>query len=309
MIGFRYHLVSLVAVFLALAVGVGVGSTALRGPIVDDLGSNVNRLSTQNKALRGDVADLRTQNKRQEQFATQAAPRLLKGVLAGQRIAVISLPGAPTGSRDAVTKDLNLAGAHVVSSVSLTGEFTDPSNAAKIADLSVRDLDLLPGLQLPTAGGAVAQASALVGAALVGSPGVTVTGDARSGILQSFTTLGIATVRGAVSAMATGVVVIGGPAATGANAKQRDSALVTVVRQLAKSTSRIVLSGPSSGGAGTVAAVRTDHGLAKTLSTVDDVEQPTGQVATALALAAETKGHSGHYGTQPGATALLPNQT
>ena len=37
MISFRYHLVSIVGVFLALAVGIVVGTTALNGPITKDL--------------------------------------------------------------------------------------------------------------------------------------------------------------------------------------------------------------------------------------------------------------------------------
>ncbi|HUC25193.1 MAG TPA: copper transporter, partial [Streptosporangiaceae bacterium] len=35
MIDFRYHLVSIIAVFLALAVGLAVGSTALSGKAVE----------------------------------------------------------------------------------------------------------------------------------------------------------------------------------------------------------------------------------------------------------------------------------
>ncbi|MFN2523414.1 MAG: copper transporter, partial [Mycobacteriales bacterium] len=36
-IDFRYHLVSIIAVFLALALGIVVGTTALNGGIVDTL--------------------------------------------------------------------------------------------------------------------------------------------------------------------------------------------------------------------------------------------------------------------------------
>ena len=37
MISFRYHIVSIVAVFLALALGIVVGTPALNGPITKDL--------------------------------------------------------------------------------------------------------------------------------------------------------------------------------------------------------------------------------------------------------------------------------
>ena len=42
-ISFRYHLVSIVAVFLALALGIVVGTTALNGPITKDLRNQVER--------------------------------------------------------------------------------------------------------------------------------------------------------------------------------------------------------------------------------------------------------------------------
>ena len=46
MISFRYHLVSIIAVFLALALGIVVGTTALNGPITTDLRKQVNTLKS-----------------------------------------------------------------------------------------------------------------------------------------------------------------------------------------------------------------------------------------------------------------------
>ena len=43
MIDFRYHLVSLIAVFLALAIGIVIGTTPLNGPVLDDLHGQVTR--------------------------------------------------------------------------------------------------------------------------------------------------------------------------------------------------------------------------------------------------------------------------
>ena len=44
MIDFRYHVVSLVAVFLALALGVLLGTTQLSGVVSDDLRGQVRQL-------------------------------------------------------------------------------------------------------------------------------------------------------------------------------------------------------------------------------------------------------------------------
>ena len=54
MIDFRYHLVSIISIFLALAVGIVLGA----GPLKGDLGT---RLTQETTALRADKAQLRTE--------------------------------------------------------------------------------------------------------------------------------------------------------------------------------------------------------------------------------------------------------
>ena len=45
MISFRYHLVSLVAIFLALAIGITAGSTVIKESVVDNLRANVDSVN------------------------------------------------------------------------------------------------------------------------------------------------------------------------------------------------------------------------------------------------------------------------
>ena len=61
MINFRYHVVSLTAVFLALAVGLVLGSTVLNGPMLDALENRVNNLGRDNRQLREHVGFLESQ--------------------------------------------------------------------------------------------------------------------------------------------------------------------------------------------------------------------------------------------------------
>ena len=73
MINFRYHVVSLTAVFLALAIGLVVGTAALNGPVADSLNDNVNGLRKDNQQLRETVASLKEEVNREEEFAVEAA--------------------------------------------------------------------------------------------------------------------------------------------------------------------------------------------------------------------------------------------
>ena len=55
MISFRYHIVSIIAVFLALALGIVVGTTALNGPITKDLRHQVDSLKGDRNSLSDQV--------------------------------------------------------------------------------------------------------------------------------------------------------------------------------------------------------------------------------------------------------------
>ena len=57
MIDFRYHLVSIIAVFLALAIGIVVGTTALNGYVVDDLRARNGAVIKDKRNLEGVVRD------------------------------------------------------------------------------------------------------------------------------------------------------------------------------------------------------------------------------------------------------------
>jgi hypothetical protein len=95
MIDFRYHLVSIVAIFLALSLGLLLGSTALAGPVQRGLNGlskaeqrQINNLLQQRGQLQGQISS-------ENQFALANAPAMLHDVLAGQRVALVLAPGAP----------------------------------------------------------------------------------------------------------------------------------------------------------------------------------------------------------------------
>ena len=108
MLDFRYHALSLVAVFLALAIGIVLGVT-----IGDSL------VSDAEKSLRGNLrADVETAHQNLAQAQSQLAgrdhmldelyPQLVAARLSGERIALVSWGPLPdnveAGVRDAVTK-------------------------------------------------------------------------------------------------------------------------------------------------------------------------------------------------------------
>ena len=109
MISFRYHLVSIVAVFLALALGIVVGTTALNGPITKDLRNQLHDAEDERDALNAQVKALQAQREDAGQFATTYGAQLVAGSLSGQDVLVIEMPGATSEMEDGLSEQLTAA--------------------------------------------------------------------------------------------------------------------------------------------------------------------------------------------------------
>ena len=106
MINFRYHVVSLTAVFLALAIGLVVGTAALNGPVADSLKDKVNALRKDNQQMRQSVNSLQKELDMEEDFAAEMAPILLPGKLTGRRVLVLEPADRPASTPTACVKML-----------------------------------------------------------------------------------------------------------------------------------------------------------------------------------------------------------
>ena len=74
MISFRYHIVTLVSVFLALAVGIALGGGPLKGEVDNTLVDQVKADRQTKSQLQADITGLRSGNTFNVVFARTAAP-------------------------------------------------------------------------------------------------------------------------------------------------------------------------------------------------------------------------------------------
>ena len=88
MISFRYHIVSIVSVFLALAVGVALGGGPLKGEVDNTLVEQVEADRRAKADLQAEIASLRSSNQFTDAFATGVAPRLVGGGSVGATVRV-----------------------------------------------------------------------------------------------------------------------------------------------------------------------------------------------------------------------------
>jgi len=305
-INFRYHVVSLTAVFLALAVGLVLGTAALNGTVQNQISKQVDGLRDSNNQLRDQVGELQTRANSQDDFTREIAPTLLTGKLVGRSVLVVSGPTADSDDRDQVVKMLTMAGAAITGQVRLTKDLTDPNKDDTLQDLTAR---VTPAgvTNLPNNGVGVETSSALLATVLLANP-AQITALNRTQILEAYEALGVLNLDGQIAAQpATAVVFVTGAPEAGSNAADRNKALLNIVKQFDAVAGQMVLAGSTAAGAGNpVASVRDDGTLAKTISTVDGVSLAEGQVATAMALAEQFGGRAGHYGTGSGASARIP---
>jgi hypothetical protein len=312
MIDFRYHLVSIVAVFLALAIGIVVGSTALKPAVLTGLQKTATAEKGRIDALFAKNAQLSNQLRAAESYAQSGEQLALGGLLDGQRVVLVTAPGFPAGVVSGVSATLALAGATLTGQVQLQSQFF---TAGTQSDLDTLNRQLTPpGVTLRN-GTQQAQAAELIGSAILTKNGPTqpsagVADATGKSILSGYAANGFLSVSGNPAARATLAVVIipaaPPPPSVSSTASQT---LVTVAQQLNLAGEATVVAGQLSGsGAGSAIDVMRSGGQADHFSSVDNADTVIGQIVTAQALYEQmTAGKSGSYGALTSASAAGPS--
>jgi hypothetical protein len=128
-IDFRYHIVSIVAVFLALALGLVLGTTTIDPLVVGDLKDRVTQLVADKASLQGDIKTLRDESADGTAFARAATVPLVQDQLSGRNVVVVGLAGSPSGMRSDLLGLLATAGAHVTGEITVTDRYADPAQS------------------------------------------------------------------------------------------------------------------------------------------------------------------------------------
>lgn len=129
MIDFRYHLVSLISVFLALAVGIILGAGPLKEAIGDQLTGQVTSLRTEKEALRAELDDANATQEGSDTLLAAAAPKALAGALPSRRVSVVLVGDVDSDVVDSTSQYLAAAGATVVSTVQLSDDWFSQAKA------------------------------------------------------------------------------------------------------------------------------------------------------------------------------------
>jgi hypothetical protein len=314
MIDFRYHLVSIVAVFLALGLGLLLGATALQPIALRVLQRTSQHEHKQIDSLITSNGQLNRQITSNDQFAQAAAPQLLRQLLAAERVVVVEAPGAAGQVTSGVVKALTEAGATVSGQVQLQSKFFDVSPATQEQLGQLAQQLAPPGMTLCSSCSAVAQASQVLASGILTTdgPGQPVAGQpdrASAAMLSGFAAGGFLTDSGRPYARATlAVVVIPAVPPSTNDANAASQGLVTLAQQLNLAGQGTVVAGSVAGsGPGSAIDVMRTGGRAGHLSSVDDADHVIGQIVVAQALYEQLRGVSGSFGSTSTAVTAGPS--
>ncbi|MGE3835345.1 MAG: copper transporter, partial [Acidimicrobiia bacterium] len=147
MINFRFHIVSLVAVFLALGVGVIMGTAVIDSAVVDRLEAQQRGLESRIEDVTSENGDLRRELRALESIdqdlAADGGPLLLRDELADVPVVLVTVKGIAEGPVRGLLDQLDAAGADVVAVVRLDGRLGVDGDDGDAAD------DLAEALGLP----------------------------------------------------------------------------------------------------------------------------------------------------------------
>ncbi|KAB8195047.1 copper transporter [Nonomuraea phyllanthi] len=310
MIDFRYHLVSIVAIFLALAVGIVLGTTLLQEPAIDLARRTSAELTNTNNGLRADLDTLRGREAGNDTFITGVTPELVAGGLAGQRVLLVETPGSSTSVRESVQQVLTQAGAQISGRVTLTEKFLDPKGTG-VLDGLVNQLKPA-NMMFPTTATPWDRTATLLSAAFVttdqtqmGTPN-----PATTDVVSAFETGGLLTTDGDPLKRAT-LAVMFAPEKPyeGETGEGQAGALVSMANGLDAAGMGTVLAGSvitTTTSGDPITALRDDSEISKRVSSVDTVDMPAGRVVIVYSLREQLAGRAGQYGMGKGASAAAP---
>src|SRR6266516_2412674 len=142
MVSFRYHVVSVVAVFLALGLGVLMGTTVVKQSVIDNLRTQAQAALNQSHRLQKDVTDLGAELRQWDSVAAAFQHLLVSGQLLDHSVVLLTADGVAPSVIDGVRRAMGDAGASVSAVLRVTSKMglADEGPRAQLAqDMGLPD--------------------------------------------------------------------------------------------------------------------------------------------------------------------------
>lgn len=303
MISLRRHVLTLVAVFLALAMGVVLGSTSVATSIRDAVVDREETTATRLDTAEDDLNQSRLAEDRLDDLAGTLSPSVLKDRLKDRPVLVVVAPGASDEDVRAAIETISAAGGIDAGRVRLTEKAVDPAADAElqalvanlpIGDAPAADSDL--GTQLGTALGR---------AGLLRSEDAKphLEDDDRSTVLTTLADADVIDFEPGTLRPGQLALVVTGPGEQESTAVR----VAALARTLDREGAGVVVGAElGAGGEHDAVTVLRSSGE-EDVSTIDSLGTDSGLLAAGLALAEQLDRGQGHYGLRSDATSAAPS--
>lgn len=284
MFDWKYHVVSLAAVFLALGLGLVLGTTLLgndvlvqqQQKVIASLENNLQSLVQENRSRQEQLNSLAEELNRYQEFSQSAAGFIASQRLSGLKVAVVSAADHPVPPE--VAGILQQAGAELLSVTNFSMlTASEPGWEAAVRE-TLAGVEAEPGSEITGLAHQVARGIA---------------GEELNEFLAQAQSQGLVTVSGVWGPAPDRVIIIGGSEKPGGPGEEIATGLAAYFLRRGIEVVAVETSPTRS-------FTRAYRSLRVT--TVDNVDSPAGQAALVLALA----GYQGHFGVKEGAASLLP---
>jgi hypothetical protein len=308
-IDFRYHLVSIIAVFVALAVGIVLGSGPLKEPIDSTLRQRYEQVEKDKTTLRNQLTEAESRISYLERATATYAPTLVGGRLHNRNVLVIAMPDADGRLVNDTRDVLGQSGATVSGTLRLTDAYSDPE---RLSDLEAILDRLTPaGTPVPAGARPYVRAGAVLARALVTRTPVGKPDEESAALLTALQDGGFLTLEGRPAVRAPLVVIIttAAPSSPGSAERTAADAHLEIALAVDRTDSGTVAAGPigAADDGGLIAAIRTNEEASGRISTVDTLDTVIGRISAVLALSGQLGDVTGHFGIGPDADEIAPD--
>jgi hypothetical protein len=311
LIDFRYHLVSIVSIFMALAVGIVLGAGPLKGELGDTLNKEVAGLRQDKADLNKQLEEARAGAEARDAYIAETNPILLAGVLQDRRVALVVLPGSDAAVSEATAATLRSSGAAVVSTTSVSEDWVTSDDAtAATRDAAVSESAAQAGVDLSDSG-SLAPRDVLLATLLTvpaKDPAQALPPATAQRALDALASADLIKIDTEGFELADLVVVVSGVTTRGdADARQQEAErwvdLVIALDTRCSGTLVAAEATTAGDGVSVIETVRNDATATKGVSTVDNAGGAMGQASVVHGLRQQVAGDVGQYGLAPGADA------
>jgi hypothetical protein len=305
-IDFRYHIVSIVAIFFALGAGVLLGAGPLKNTGANVVQDQADRDRAALGQAREDLIQAKALDKYRDDYVQKVTSVLVAGKLKDRKVALVTMPQAGGQMIDDLTNEIQQAGGQVTTRVSLSTKLFD-TEQQQLVDSLMNQL-VTSDITFAQDSTTFERAGQILARAIADSQEGKPLDDDATRIMSGLTGSKLFGVKPTPKDRASLVVFVSGkqPAESADETTYTDA--VDLAQGLDNGSAGVVVAGtPETSQDGALLTVlRADSDATKKVSSVDVANLPSGQATVVFALLEQAEGGAGQYGGMDAKDGVAP---